>query len=328
MKIANGKSSKHTSDLILKSAQILKSGGLVAFPTETVYGLGADAVNEFAVSRIYRSKARPTSHPLIVHISSANKILNWSKKIPDYAYELANKFWPGPMTLILPRTNIAKNFITGGQNSVGIRVPNHDIALALLTGFESIGGLGVAAPSANRFGAVSPTTAESVKSDLGEHLSETDLILDGGQCAIGLESTIIDCTSKLPSILRPGAITYEMISEVTKVSFSSMISSNKIRTSGVFKSHYAPKAKVILNSLPSEGEGLIALKNIPTPKGVIRLMSPKNIEEFAKGLYLALRSGDEQNISKIAILIPEGTGLNEAIKDRLIKAAGLVSKEI
>ena len=315
---------KHTSDLILQAAQILKSGGLVAFPTETVYGLGADAVNEYAVSRIYRSKGRPTNHPLIVHISSASKMLNWSEKIPDYAHELASKYWPGPMTLILPRTNLAENFITGGQDSVGIRVPNHNIALKLLSSFESLGGLGVAAPSANRFGAVSPTTAESVQLELGEHLSKTDLILDGGQCAIGLESTIINCTTRVPSILRPGAITYEMLSEIIKISDSSKVKFNELRTSGIFKSHYAPKAKVILNSLPSEGEGLIALINIPTPKGVIRLMSPKNIEEFAKDLYLALRSGDRQNISKIAILIPEGTGLNEAIKDRLIKAAGLV----
>jgi L-threonylcarbamoyladenylate synthase len=315
--------SKQASNLIFQAAQILKSGGLVAFPTETVYGLGADAANEYAVSRIYRAKGRPSNHPLIVHISSASKMLNWSNNIPDYAHELANQYWPGPMTLILPRTNLAKNYVTGGQDSVGIRVPNHNIALKLLSSFESLGGLGVAAPSANRFGAVSPTTSECVKLELREHLSKTDLILDGGQCTIGLESTIIDCTTSTPSILRPGAITYEMISEITKVSDGPNVKLNELRTSGIFKSHYAPKAKVILNSIPSEGEGLIALFNIPTPKGVIRLMSPKNIEEFAKDLYIALRSGDRQNISKIVILIPEGTGLNEAIKDRLIKAAGL-----
>ena len=315
--------SNYTSDTILKSAFALKSGNLVAFPTETVYGLGADATNEIAVSKIYSVKGRPINHPVIVHISSANKMLNWANKIPDYALELVNKYWPGPMTLILPRKNIAKNYITGGQDSIGLRVPNQSVALELLSSFESMGGLGIAAPSANRFGAVSPTTALSVQNELGMYLSKLDVILDGGQCLVGIESTIIDCTTKLPSILRPGAITYEMISEITKVNIKSPISLNTTRTSGSFISHYSPRAKIVLNSSPSHGQGFIALKNIPTPNGVIRLMAPNTVEQFAKDLYLAFRSGDQQNLDTIVVLVPEGSGITVAIKDRLMKAAGL-----
>ena len=315
--------SENTPDIILKSAFTLKSGNLVAFPTETVYGLGADATNELAVSKIYSVKGRPANHPVIVHISSATRMLDWANKIPDYAHELADKYWPGPMTLILSRKKIAKDFITGGQNSIGLRVPNQSVALKLLNSFESIGGIGIAAPSANRFGAVSPTNAVSVQDELGEYLSEFDMILDGGQCLIGIESTIVDCTTKVPLILRPGAVTHEMISEITKVDVKSSKSLRAIRTSGSFISHYSPRAKIILNSPPSGGQGFIALQNIPTPKGVIRLMAPKTVEQFAKDLYLAFRSGDQKKIDTIVVFIPEGKGFTEAIKDRLIKAAGL-----
>ncbi len=317
------KTSVPTPHLIQKSAGILKSGGLVAFPTETVYGLGSDALNELAVSRIYSSKGRPNNHPLIVHISSADKMFIWSNRIPSYANDLANMFWPGPMTLILPRSNLAKNFITGGQDSVGLRVPSHRVALELLSSFESEGGLGVAAPSANKFGAVSPTTAKSVLQEIGECLSDSDVILDGGQCEIGLESTIIDCTAKTPTILRPGAITYEKLSEVMKLDFKPLPSSNRIRTSGTLKSHYSPKVKVVLNCMPEPGDGFVALNNIATPAGVIRLIAPKNTREFARNLYLAFRDGDEQNVRRIVVMVPKFGGFQEAIKDRVIKAAGL-----
>ena len=202
-----------TQEVINKAAEALIDGHLVAFPTETVYGLGADAKNSKAVARIYEVKTRPIDHPLIVHISSINQISKWAVDIPDYAITLARKFWPGPMTLILQRSNLAKNFITGGQENVGLRVPSHSLALALLTQFESLGGEGVAAPSANRFGAVSPTTSLAVNEEIGKNLKEEELILDGGTCIIGLESTIVDCTGKFPSILRPGAITLEMVEE-------------------------------------------------------------------------------------------------------------------
>ena len=208
--------SKCTADTISNAVQALIDGHLVAFPTETVYGLGADATNKKAVSRIYSVKGRPKGHPLIVHISSINKLENWATDIPDYAIKLAREFWPGPMTLILPRKEIAKDFITGGQNNVGLRVPAQPVALALLKKFEELGGQGVAAPSANRFGAVSPTTAEAVGEELGVYLDSKDMVLDDGQCLVGIESTIIDCTNKSPTILRPGAITSTQIETIVK----------------------------------------------------------------------------------------------------------------
>jgi L-threonylcarbamoyladenylate synthase len=181
-----------TASVIKEAATSLMNGNLVVFPTETVYGLGADATNKDAVARIYEVKSRPVGHPLIVHISSITHLNKWAKDIPDYAINLARAFWPGPMTLILPRTELAKDFITGGQNNVGVRVPSHTIALVLLNEFEAQGGLGVAAPSANIFGAVSPTTANAVLVELGDYLSTRDQILDGGDCTVGVESTIID----------------------------------------------------------------------------------------------------------------------------------------
>ena len=181
-----------TASAVKDAATSLRSGNLVAFPTETVYGLGADAQSKDAVAKIYQAKGRPVNHPLIVHLSSIEHLDKWARDIPDYAVALASTFWPGPMTLILPRTKLAKDFITGGQDNIGIRVPSHTVALELLKEFESQGGLGVAAPSANRFGAVSPTSADAVRTELDKYLSNSDLILDGGQCIIGIESTIIN----------------------------------------------------------------------------------------------------------------------------------------
>ena len=312
-----------TDDQIKNAAQALKDGHLVAFPTETVYGLGADATNEKAVSRVYSVKGRPTNHPLIVHISSINQLDKWAIDIPKYAIKLAEEFWPGPMTLILARSSQAKDFVTGGQETVGLRVPNHPVALALISEFEKIGGVGIAAPSANRFGLVSPTSALDVKADLNTHLDFRDLILDGGQCAIGLESTILDCTKSSPIILRPGAITDEMVKEVVSVCVNIQINQNQLRTSGSFQSHYKPKAIVVLNTRPLKGDGFIALSNIPTPKGVVRLSSPASTEEFARNFYKALRLGDTRKLKRIVVIHPDGRGLALAIKDRLIKAAAL-----
>ena len=204
-----------TADAMLDAARRLKAGDLVAFPTETVYGLGADASNSKAVSRIYSVKGRPSDHPLIVHIASMDRMGDWASDVPEYAIALARSFWPGPMTLILKRSELAGDFITGGQESVGVRVPDHVAALALLEAFERAGGKGVAAPSANRFGHVSPTTAAAVIEELGDYLSKDDLVLDGGACAVGVESTIIDCTGAAPSVLRPGAISVAMIEDCT-----------------------------------------------------------------------------------------------------------------
>jgi L-threonylcarbamoyladenylate synthase len=313
--------SKCTADTISTAAQALINGHLAAFPTETVYGLGADATNEKAVSRIYSVKGRPVGHPLIVHISSINKLDQWATDIPDYAIKLAREFWPGPMTLILHRTELAKDYITGRQNNVGLRVPAQPIALALLKKFEELGGQGVAAPSANRFGAVSPTTAEAVGEELGNYLDSEDLVLDGGQSLVGIESTIIDCTGKSPRILRPGAITEDMIKQALEKNVDKIEEKSGVKAPGLLDSHYAPKALISLNKFAEPGEGFLALSKFQTPIGAIRLASPSTLEQYARDLYMALRSADQQGLKKVAVLVPEGAGLAEAIRDRLIKAA-------
>jgi len=312
--------SQCTSDVIVRAAKALKDGYLVAFPTETVYGLGADATNSEAVARIYSTKGRPADHPLIVHISSMHLMDRWAVDIPEYAIKLAREFWPGPMTLVLKRSELAKDFITGNQDTVGIRVPDQPIALALLSEFEKIGGMGVAAPSANRFGAVSPTSAEAVEEELSDYLGEQDLILNGGQCEVGVESTIIDCTGKSPRILRLGAITSEQIALIVG-HIGSSESQAEIRVSGSLESHYSPRAKVILDSTPKPGQGLIALAEVDSPQGAIRLASPKNVEAFANEFYAALRTADKKNLDVVVVIPPEGVGLAEAIRDRAKRAA-------
>ena len=314
--------SKCTADMIVNAAQTLKDGHLVAFPTETVYGLGADATNQIAIAKIYKAKGRPADHPLIVHIASTDSLSEWSSDIPEYAIKLARDYWPGPMTLVLKRSGLAKDFITGSQETVGLRVPAQPIALALLKEFEKVGGMGIAAPSANRFGAVSPTTANAVMEELLPYLDiNNDRILDGGPCTVGVESTIIDCTGPTPKVLRLGAITIEMIAETTSLEVIDSVSNTEIRVSGSLESHYAPKAKVILNQTPKAGQGFIALNEIPTPEGVIRLAAPISIEQYARDLYSALRKGDARNLEEIIVIEPEGDGLAAAIRDRLKRAA-------
>jgi L-threonylcarbamoyladenylate synthase len=315
--------SRCTADALSLAAQKLIDGHLVAFPTETVYGLGADATNESAVAKIYAAKGRPADHPLIVHVHSMQAMGDWAEEIPTYAIDLARDFWPGPMTLILNRSSLAQDFITGGQNSVGIRVPDHVVALALLNAFHAIGGKGIAAPSANRFGHVSPTTAQAVKDELASFLNEQDQILDGGPCTVGVESTIIDCTGDVPKILRPGAITAEMISTSTGLDIAASANSNteNIRVSGSLDAHYAPAAQVLLDQQPLRGQGFIALATTPTPKDVIRLASPSNDVEFAQTLYASLRKADELDLSHVVIEQPTGSGIAVAIRDRLIRAA-------
>ena len=312
--------SNPTQDQIKKAARALKDGNLVAFPTETVYGLGADATNEKAVSRIYSVKGRPTDHPLIVHISSFSKLEKWAIDVPEYAVRLAKELWPGPMTLILKRSDLAKDFITGDQNNVGLRVPSQPVAIELLNEFEKIGGQGIAAPSANKFGAVSPTTAIAVEEELGKFLSKNDQILDGGICSIGVESTIIDCTGEKPSVLRPGKIAVREFIELN-IELTAEDKNQPIKVSGSFKTHYAPQAKIVLNRPPRIGEGFIAMSDVKTPIGSIRLASPNTVEQFAQELYAALRLGDSKELQYISIIPPSGPGLAIAIKDRLSKAA-------
>jgi len=312
-----------TTSVIQDAAASLIAGNLVAFPTETVYGLGADATNEKAVARIYEVKGRPTDHPLIVHISSAAHLDKWASDIPEYAIKLARSFWPGPMTLILPRTELAKDFITGGQNNVGIRVPVNTVALTLLKAFEAQGGLGIAAPSANRFGKVSPTTAQAVSDELSNYLTTDDLILDGGSCEVGVESTIIDCTRSTPIILRPGAITGTMIDDLldSRIDVNIKMGTDQIKASGLLESHYSPVANVYLSGTPAVGDGFIALSSFPTPPGVIRLISPVNNEEYARNLYHGLRLADSKKLANVFAIPPLGEDIAVAICDRLKKAS-------
>jgi L-threonylcarbamoyladenylate synthase len=317
-----------STDALAIAAKVLKDGSLVAFPTETVYGLGADATNPIAVARIYEVKCRPSDHPLIVHIADLKYLDQWITDMPEYAIALAREYWPGPMTLILKRSELAKDFITGNQNTVGVRVPDNAIALGLLEAFHKLGGSGIAAPSANRFGQVSPTTASAVMEELGNYLAEEDLVLDGGPSAVGIESTIIDCTGTSPRILRPGAITITMIEQATSLEISKLSDEDStdanevnIRVSGSLENHYSPRAKVILDQQPIAGSGFIALAEIETPPGVIRLASPKSIEEFAQVLYESLRSGDYQNLEAIYVIQPTGEDLAIAIRDRLARSS-------
>ena len=315
-----------TASVIKNAAVSLVEGNLVAFPTETVYGLGAAATNEDAIAHIYEVKGRPIGHPLIVHISSINQLEIWARDVPEYATKLARKFWPGPMTLILPRTELAKDFITGGQDNVAVRVPSNTIALALLNEFESLGGLGVAAPSANRFGKVSPTSAEAVSEELSNYLTSTDLILDGGPCAVGVESSIINCTQDTPTILRPGAVTTEMIYKKIGILVKQSnedISEFKIKAPGLLESHYAPTARVFLSINAQPGDGFIAYSSISTPTGTVRLASPKNNDEYANQIYQALRLADSKQLQRVVVIPPTNEGIGIAITDRLDKAAYL-----
>ena len=308
-----------TLESIHQAAVALKGGHLVAFPTETVYGLGADASNEKAVNNVYRVKERPLNHPLIVHVSSLHGMKLWAVDIPEYAYKIAEEFWPGPVTLILKRSNLARNFITGGQDSIGIRIPSHPIALQLLEQFENLGGLGVAAPSANRFGRVSATSAQDVEDELGHYFGSEDRILDGGYSSIGIESSIVDCRNFHPRILRPGAVTKSLFSSVTN--FSEEEISSDLRVSGSLSHHYSPSANVFLDVEPLPGQGFLALAKFSTPKKVIRLGSPRTHHEFAQILYSTLRKADTLGIGEIVIWQPEGEGLEVAIRDRLKRAS-------
>ena len=313
--------SNPTPGKIKRAANALIDGDLVAFPTETVYGLGADATNEKAVSRIYSVKGRPTGHPLIVHISSIKQLEIWAKNLPDYAIQLAREFWPGPITLILKRSALAKDFVTGSQDTVGLRVPAHPVAQKLLASFEKLGGFGIAAPSANRFGAVSATSSDDVIEEIGKDLDANDVIINGGSSSIGIESTIIDCTKDMPSVLRPGAITRKMIENCLSTKLLLINEDAKMKFSGSFKSHYSPKAQVKLSGPVLPGEGFIALSKTITPSGAVRLASPNDAIQYAAQIYSALRLGDAKRLKTIIAIPPEGDGLERAIFDRLSKAA-------
>ena len=313
--------SQCTLSAIHQAAEALKAGHLVAFPTETVYGLGGDATNPDAIKRIYEVKGRPSDHPLIIHISSMNMLEKWAIDIPEYAISLAREFWPGPLTLILKRSSLVGDFVSGNQDTVGLRVQSDPIALALIAEFERLSGSAIAAPSANRFGQVSPTSSADVQEEIGIHLSEFDLILDGGTSTIGIESTIVDCTGEIPRILRSGFVTKEDIEECLRIELSKDMNQSEIKFSGSFEKHYAPKCRVILGNTEVVGSGFFALSDIPTPPSMERLAAPNTVEEFARVLYSTLRAADQKRLKDLVVIQPEGEGLALAISDRLLKAS-------
>ena len=316
------------ADDIEQAARVLRAGGLVAFPTETVYGLGADAENVGAVEHIFAVKGRPSAHPLIVHIGSADQLQDWAADVPKPARLLAERFWPGPLTLVLWRSNRVPFAVTGGLETVALRVPDHPVALALLSAFAG----GVAAPSANRFGSVSPTTAHHVREDLG---SAVDVVLDGGPCEVGVESTIVDVTGEQLAILRPGGVAREDLEGALGHSMP-MRSNSPIRAPGQHPSHYAPRARVILvepdevvgeaQRLQAQGCRVGAL--LPpafehsSGTGHVVLLVPESMAEYARKIYEVLREFDRRGCDVIVAASPPREGLGLAIADRLRRAAG------
>lgn len=314
-----------TSDLLTRAVETLRRGGVIALPTETVYGLAANCEDELAVRRVFAIKGRPATHPLIVHVARATEMPSWARHVPEEAWRLAEAFWPGPLTLVLPRTARATDAVTGGQDTVALRVPRHPVALAVL---DALGG-GVAAPSANRFGRVSPTTAEHVREDLGD---EVDLVLDGGPCTVGVESTIVDLSGKEPAVLRPGGLAVEELERVLGRRVA-VRSSATVRVSGSLASHYAPRAGVVLaepadvvsrvTSLRARGHdvGVLGPPSLMLPPGVLRYEVPEEPAGAARALYTRLREADEQGHDVLVACLPRAEGLGIAVRDRLARAA-------
>jgi L-threonylcarbamoyladenylate synthase len=311
---------------IEKAVALLKRGELVAFPTETVYGLGADATKTDAVAKIFAAKGRPADHPLIVHLPGDDHLDRWARDIPDTAYELAEAFWPGPLTLILKRLPHVIDAITGAQDTVGLRVPGHPVALELLRAFDG----GVAAPSANRFGRISPTTAQHVRDDLGDAVA---MVLDGGACPVGIESTILDLSSKEPTILRPGMIAAVDIGRVLGC-MPSAGRANAPRVSGSLESHYAPRTPLSL--LPpdaiifavrealAKNERLAVLAPMACPitdERIVWQAAPSEPGLFARELYSNLRALDVLGCTRIVVQKPPASEAWRAIADRLQRAA-------
>ena len=307
-----------------EAAHALSRGHLAILPTETVYGLGADADNREAVGRIFTTKNRPANHPVIVHIAQQEHIYMWATDIPEYAIDLGTAFWPGPMTLVVKRLPRAGDYLTGGQETIALRVSSHPVfqeVLAELARAKNDPSVGIAAPSANRFGSVSPTTLAHAIEELGEHLSDEDVALDGGSSHVGVESTIIDATGSEPIILRHGGITAEDIESIIQLSQSE----SDVRAPGTLASHYAPNTELKLTT-PSEliektPGALIALSDIKTPIGFNRIASPANANEYAQILYSSLRDADKSSEPVIYAVPPTGGGIAAAIRDRLNRAA-------
>ncbi len=313
-------------DDVKLAAQLILQGQLCAIPTETVYGLAADASNHQAIRRVFEAKGRPVDHPLIVHVANLESAKLWVSEFPDWAEQLAKACWPGPLTIVAKRSELASDLITGSQDTVAVRVPNHPKTLELLSILSNAGCSGLVAPSANQFGHVSPTNASHVASDLGEYLIQNhDVILNGGSCAVGIESTIVLATSKAPKILRPGAITEELIQSITGLDLDSDLKDSP-KVSGALASHYAPKANVqVVTEITGRdfesNSGFIALAQVPTPQSLTRLAAPNSEVEFAADLYQAMRKADELNLTTIYIVTPQAIEIGRAIVDRVAKAA-------
>ncbi len=309
---------------VARAVEILKAGGLVALPTETVYGLAADAGLELAVRRIFAAKGRPSTHPLIVHLGDAAQLPDWAREIPGSARALAKAFWPGPLTLVLKRTARASDAVTGGQDTVALRVPNHPLALAVL---RQHGG-GLAAPSANKFGHVSPTTAAHVRAEFGE---EVGLILDGGPCAVGVESTIVDLSSGPPKLLRPGGLAKEEVERVLGAPLAAP--SAEVRAPGMLASHYAPRAGLVLTTdekaadeaaqrhLWGAAVAVLSTRAPVLPPGVRHFPLSADPSEAARALYATLRQIDAAGFDVVVAVLPPEAGLGLAVRDRLTRAA-------
>lgn len=320
------------SEACKRAAEVLRSGGLVAFPTETVYGLGADASNDDAVRRIFAVKGRPTDHPLIVHLASATQLDQWAASIPATAQLLADAFWPGPLTLLVERSPMVSSVVTGGRSTVGLRVPDHPVAQELLGAF----GGGIAAPSANRFGRVSPTTAAHVLADLGD---EVDLILDGGSCRVGVESTIVDLTGERPVVLRTGGVSLDRLAEVlgheVEIEVTSAPSAGGARAPGMLEAHYAPAARVVVTSesdvidvlvhelgTASGPVGLLAGSALlGLPEDIVELEPAGSADHYASVLYSRLRQADRLGLSVLVCVPPPAVGVGLAVHDRLRRAS-------
>ena len=305
---------------VRRAAEILRAGGLVAFPTETVYGLGADASSASAVARLYAAKGRPADHPVIIHFAEAATAFAWAAEVPDAARKLAAEFWPGPLTMVLKRSPKAKDFVTGGQDSVGLRVPSHPVAQALLKEF----GGGVAAPSANLFGNVSATTAAHVRDEM-----KVDAILDGGPSEVGIESTIVDLSSGRPTLLRPGHLSRALLEEALQEKiFEKNLESPK--HSGGLERHYAPKTPALLvpmhaldKEIAKRGDSIAVLAfSRPDERVDYWIRMPKEPRAYARKLYAALRELDGAQCGAILIESPPETAEWDAIRDRISRATG------
>jgi L-threonylcarbamoyladenylate synthase len=302
------------TDNIARAVDVLRAGGLVAFPTETVYGLGADASNPRALHRLFAVKGRPTDHPVIVHVARAAQLDDLGRDVPEVAHTLAEAFWPGPLTLVVRRRidRVAAE-ATGGRDTVGIRVPDHPVARALLEAF----GDGIAAPSANRFGRVSPTIAQHVRDDLD---GDVDIVLDGGPCTVGVESTIVDVTGAEPVVLRVGAIDEERLAQLVGKPRLTRSTAGEVAAPGTLESHYAPEARVELVRVDELDARARCLRAAGLAVGV--LDAPDDVGEYARGLYRELRELDRRRVDVILAVAPADTeGIGAAVADRLRRAA-------